>query len=121
MSGMDPLGAFARTSLVRPSPCATQALVLPIVGRSGWMARASDVGKSTLFATRSTPLRGRRLVDPANPSPLELQAIRTTIEYHIKTLTRRRLNGDGADLDWFDDLHSLPLRRLDLGLRKRET
>ena len=62
-----------------------------------------------------------RLVDPANPSSLELQAIRATIEYHIKTLTRRRLNGDGADLDWFDDLYSLPLRRLDLGLRKRET
>ena len=25
MSGMNPLGAFARTSLVRPSPCITQA------------------------------------------------------------------------------------------------
>jgi hypothetical protein len=61
------------------------------------------------------------LVDPANPPPLELQAIRTTIEYHIKTLPRRGLNGDGADLDWFYKLHSLPLRRLDLGLRKRET
>lgn len=56
MSDMDPLGGVHPECVRRHvSP---RLLVLLIVGRSGSMA--SNVGKSTLFATRSTPLRGRR-------------------------------------------------------------